>query len=124
MNPRAIIGFVIAFFAIGIPWWSMPYLQIEPTSPAIVPGEMLLVLLTAWAAAQPGASLRGVLALMGMVLPLVDIVSIIHDTAIDPTTHNLAPIEVVMMAVFGLMMVVPGLILGLLARRVIIHIGR
>jgi uncharacterized membrane protein len=53
---------------------------------------------------------------MLLCVPTIGVVSIIKDTATDPTSHNLWPFEVAIAAVFGALVVVPAVLLGLAAR--------
>ena len=60
---------------------------------------------------------------MLLCVPMIDVVSIIKDTATDPTSHNLWPFEVAIAAVFGALIVVPAVLIGLAARWLMARIG-
>lgn len=109
-------AFLIVVLVLGVPWWQIPYNRIELSNPVLWPGLALLMVLPALLVGLELARARIATLVMLGCMPAIDVISIGHDTAIDPTTHNLAPIEVVMMLVLGAFIVVPGVLAGVAFR--------
>jgi hypothetical protein len=108
-------GFLIAFLAIGVPYWQIPYNKLDLSHVELVPGIIVLglaTLLVSALGARPGATLM----VMLLCVPAVDMVAIVRDVAADPTSHNLAPLELAMLLVAGAVVVMPSLGIGLILR--------
>jgi hypothetical protein len=113
---RLPICWAFAFFAAGIPFWRIAYDQLNLSFHVFLPGALLLGVLTMMLVALESARARSIIFAMLMCVPMVDIVTIVRDTAVDPTTHNLAPFELAIAGVLGACFVVPGLVAGLIVR--------
>jgi hypothetical protein len=100
--------------ALGAPLWRAPYNRLESAlwSPAVLPGLALLAGGAMYLVVCEVMRARRVALLMAACAPIADIALIIRDTAADPTSHNLWPFELVMMTLWGLMAILPGLLLG------------
>ena len=101
---------------IGIPYWSIPYDAFDASHVEVLPGAILLGLLTMMLIGKGNAKARTAFLVMSMVAPAVDLIAIVHDTSIDSTTHNLAPFELVIAWLLGAAFVLPSLALGLALR--------
>jgi hypothetical protein len=112
-------SFAVAFLAIGIPFWRIPYNQFDLGHGELLPGAILLGVLTLLLIVAEAARARWVAIVMSLCVPAIDCVSIAHDTAIDPTSHNLAPFELVAAFILGAAFVVPGLVAGTLLRTLV-----
>ena len=111
------LGFVLPFLAVGIPYWRIPYSQ--ASLPNSLYGWSLAVVFVA-AAALPwlcGARFRTACLAAGGAVPAMVLARVIVETAIDPTSHNLWPFEIVIAAMVGLVVAAAGALLGTLARR-------
>ena len=114
--PRLPLCFVIALLAIGIPAWGLPYDPDLTLHPELLPGAILLGVLPLWLSIGGPASARRIFLVMSLCVPLVDIALIVRDTAIDPTNHNLWPLELVFSWVLGAAIILPGLFVGVVLR--------
>lgn len=94
-------AFGVSLLAFGLPFWSLSYQQAQRWSSLMELG----VIVTALAAC--GLRLLNlerswrIVLVVGSAVPLADIARVFMDTARDPTSHNLWPFEVVMMAFIG-----------------------
>jgi hypothetical protein len=106
MNGKTALALMIAFaasvLALGIPYWAMPYSEISV--PDSLMGIGLIVVVTA-ACLLRLLRVAGLLAasvVAGAAAPCVVMARVAWDTASDPTSHNLWPIEVAFAAFTGL----------------------
>ena len=116
-NKWLIAGFIAGLLLTGIPYWRLPY------NANIFADSMLLIgfvglglvtaLLTARGIARPAKIFWATLA----AFPAAVTIRVIVETAQDATDHNLWPFELVIAAIFSLVAVIPGLVVGLLIRR-------
>jgi hypothetical protein len=72
---------------------------------------------TAVLAASGAARLAQVFLVTLAAFPAAVAVRVAVEVAQDPTDHNLWPFELIIAAIFSLVAVVPGLLIGALARR-------
>lgn len=106
----------IAFLAIGMPYWRIPYNQFDLSHVELLPGAIFLALASLALIAVQAAPARWVMGAMLAVAPFVDLVSIVRDTSTDATTHNMAPFELIAAAALGACFVLPGAAIGLVIR--------
>jgi hypothetical protein len=109
-------AFTVGFFAIGLPYWQIPYAKVA--LPDTLYGFGLLVVgLSAFAArilAQ--ARLTAVIFVVGGAVPVAVLARVIVETSTDPTSHNLWPLEFIIAAIVGLASSSAGACIGSLAR--------
>lgn len=117
------LGFAVVVLAAGIPFWRLSYQQANHGDFAIVPGALLLGFVTTVLVLAEVASVKRTAATMLLCVPAIDVVAIIKDTASDPTSHNLAPFELVIFAISGALVVVPALLIGLTIRWIVARAG-
>jgi hypothetical protein len=117
------LAFAAVVLAAGIPYWRLPYDEINRGHFAVVPGALLLGFLTLILVAAEVARVKHVAVAMLLCVPAIDIVSIVKDTATDPTSHNLWPFELVIAGISGALVVVPAVLLGLAGRWVMARMG-
>lgn len=94
------MAFLLPLIAIGVPYWSRPYAELQ------LPGALLwwpvvLVFFGAVASRLSGAGFMASWLIAGAPLMVVVLVRIVLDTAKDPTTHNLWPLEVLIADALG-----------------------
>jgi hypothetical protein len=111
-----VAAFVIAVLAIGIPYWRIPYNQVDLSHVELLPGAIFMGLATLALTAAQAMPARWVMGAMFAIVPLVDLVSIVRDTSADATTHNMAPFELIAASLLGAGFVLPGAGIGLLIR--------
>jgi hypothetical protein len=111
-----LLAFAVVVLAAGVPYWRLPYDEINRGHFAIWPGAVLLGFLTLVLMLAEVAPARQITAAMLSCVPAIDVVSIIKDTARDATSHNLWPFEFVIAAISGALVVVPAVLIGLALR--------
>jgi hypothetical protein len=109
-------AFLAGLLAVGTPYWLLPYRAAEPpgafVNPALLaPGlfALLLVLLRL-------ATTRLAIGVMAACVPAAIALRVAVEAIRDPTAHNLWPFELVVGALLGVAVAVPGAVLGLLLR--------
>jgi sugar phosphate permease len=110
------LAFAAVVLAAGIPYWRLPYDEINRGHFAILPGALLLGFLTLLLVAAEVARVKAIAVTMLLCVPAIDVVSIVKDTTADPTSHNLWPFELAIAAISGALVVVPAMLAGLAAR--------
>lgn len=110
-------AFATAFFLIGIPFWDIPYSQVSVPNSLVAPRLISLVALTVILTVFEVASLRRILVVMSLCLPVVVYARVEVETGRDPTSHNLWPFEVVFALFLGVICVLPAVLIGKLALR-------
>lgn len=84
-------GFALGFFAVGLPYWLMPYNTIN--LPDAVIGY-------------------GLLMVMGAAVPAAVMARVVVEGILDSTSHNLWPLEIIIAAVVGGAAGLAGTLLG------------
>lgn len=106
------------FLILGLPYWALPYASVNLPNALMGPGLLAVgvaaAALCALGAARPGRTL----VVLGATVPAVVLARVVVETATDPTSHNLWPLEVMIALVLGLVAVVPGVAAGALIARV------
>ena len=110
-------GFAAGLLLTGIPYWRLPYSANLFADLGILLGLGGLGLVTALLAFAAIAPAGRLFAVMIGAFPAAVALRVAVETAQDPTSHNLWPFELIIMAVFSLVAVVPGLLIGILLRR-------
>jgi hypothetical protein len=114
---RLALGFAAGLFLTGIPYWRLPYNADVFSDPFLRSGFVGLAAATALLAASGSARPGRIFWVMLGAFPLAVMIRVIIDTAKDPTDHNLWPFELIIAAIVSLVAVVPGLLAGLVIRR-------
>ena len=118
-----LLAFAVVVLAAGVPYWRLSYDEINRGHFAIVPGAVLLGFLTLVLILAEVAPVKQIAVAMLSCVPVIDIVSIIKDTARDPTSHNLWPFEFAIAAISGALVVVPAMLIGLALRWAMARMG-
>lgn len=108
-----LLAFASVVLAAGIPYWRLSYEQVNRGDFHVVPGAILLGVLTMVLVLIAAAPVRRIAMTMFACVPVIDAVSIVQHTARDPTSHNLWPLELAFASIAGAAVVGPGLLLGL-----------
>jgi hypothetical protein len=111
-----LLAFAAVVLSAGIPYWRLSYDQVNRGQFNLVPGALLLLVLTLVLVLTEAASARKIAATMLACVPVIDAISIVQHTARDPTTHNLWPLELLLATLAGAAIVVPAVMLGLALR--------
>ena len=111
------LGFVAGLLLTGVPYWRLPYNADFFSDPLVLAGFVGLGAVTAMLAASGIARLRQIFWIMLAAFPAAVAIRVVVETAQDPTDHNLWPFELIFAALFSLVAVVPGLLIGAIVRR-------
>lgn len=105
-------GFALAFFAVGVPYWLIPYNRLNLPD-ALLGVELLVVFaVAALARMYSGKSFLRVAMVMGSAVPAVVMARVVVDGVLDYSDHNLWPFEVVIAILVGGAVAVTGALAG------------
>ena len=107
-----VAAFVISFFAVGFPYWQIPYAKVSLPNTLYGTGLVVVGVLAAAARAVGKARILTVILAVGAAVPAPILARIAVDTAKDPTSHNLWPFEFVIAAVIGVLCSSAGALVG------------
>lgn len=107
-----VVAFVISFFAVGLPYWQIPYAKVSLPSTLYGTGLLVVGVLAAAARAFGKARLLVVILAVGTAVPAPILSRVIVDTAKDPTSHNLWPFEFIIATVLGALCSSAGALVG------------
>jgi hypothetical protein len=113
-----LIGFLAGFFAIGVPYWAIPYQALNLPDALIGFGILVVGLaalaLRAWTIAPFGKTIL----VVGAAAPAAVLARVLMEGVADPTSHNLWPIELVIALGMGFAVALAGAVIGSLVARV------
>jgi len=107
-----VAAFVISFFAVGYPYWQIPYAKVSLPNTLYGMGLVVVGVFAAAARAIGKARILSVILAVGAAVPAPILARIAADTAKDPTSHNLWPFEFIIAAVIGVLCSTVGTIVG------------
>jgi hypothetical protein len=110
--PWLAAGFVAAFFAVGIPHWTLAYSDVSLPNTLIGPGLLLVVVVAALVRSLGRQRFILSLAVVGLAVPAAVLARVVVETAQDPTSHNLWPIEIFIASFVGLFAAAAGALIG------------
>ncbi len=110
------LAFAVVVLAAGIPYWRIPYDELNRGHFAVLPGALLLGFLTFILIVTKVAPAKSIALAMLACVPVIVCISIAKDTARDPTSHNLWPFELIIAAIAGAAVIVPVMLLALALR--------
>ena len=104
--------FLLAFLAVGVPYWQIPYDRVALPNSILGYGLLVTFLAVGW--------LRGVLrvpflkafVVIGLAAPAAVMLRVVVEASRDPTSHNLWPLELVLTAGVSLVVAFGGALLG------------
>ena len=111
------IGFSAGLIAAGIPYWRIPYNTVNLPDALLGPSLLVVVAAAAISRAVGSASFRKSVAIVGAAIPAVVMLRVVVDCAVDPTTHNLWPFELVIAGLLGGVCSAVGALIGLLVAK-------
>ena len=106
------VAFGVGFFAIGIPYWTVPYGKVELPNTLIGLGLAVSALASLALTATRAARVRLAALVAGASAPAAVMLRVIVDCLRDPTSHNLWPFEIVLAGGVGLMASISGALAG------------
>lgn len=118
-----VLALAVVVLAAGIPYWRLPYNEINRGHFAMLPGALLLGFLTLVLIVVEVARVKFTALTMLLAVPTINVVKIAIDTAADPTSHNLFPFELIIAALSGAAVVLPVVGIGLAVRWAMARMG-
>lgn len=116
MNRKTTLALAIAFaasvLALGIPYWAMPYSEINVPDSLMGIGLIVVVISASVVRLLRLAGFLVASVVIGASAPTVVMARVTWDIASDPTSHNLWPIELAFAAFTGLAAAVVGAAIG------------
>lgn len=116
-------AYLMSFLAVGIPYWLIPYHQVNLPSALIGPGLVLVVLAALGLRALSVASFWKITRVLGTTLAAAVLVRVIVEGIRDPSSHNLWPFEILIALLLGFACAVAGAAAGSLIARLRSHGG-
>lgn len=119
-DSRKLLGgaFVLCFFAVGIPFWQIPYSQVNVPNAFYGIGLVLLFTVAVLLRAMSVASFRNSFLVPGLAPAAALMVRVIVEGVMDPSRHNLWPVVLVIVLVLGFAVAGGGALAGALLARV------
>ena len=107
-----VAGFAAGFFAVGVPYWQVPYSKVS--LPDTLMGPSLLVVGIAAAAIRAFSKVHLLLLtlIVGSAVPAAVLARVTVDVGKDPTSHNLWPFELVIAMWVGVLCSAAGALVG------------
>lgn len=119
-NPKALRvlagSFIICALAIGVPYFSTAYAQVNLPNALWGWGLLLVFVAAAGIRITDNAGFLATAATLASVAPVVVMARVVRDTALDPTSHNLWPFELVIAGAVGVFVALVGTIAGSVVR--------
>ncbi|HSQ51131.1 MAG TPA: hypothetical protein VLL94_07665 [Nitrospiraceae bacterium] len=107
-----VAAFMLSFFAVGVPYWQIPYAKVSLPNTLYDMGLLVVGVLAAAVRALGKARFLAVSLAVGAAVPAPILARIAVDTVKDPTSHNLWPFEHIIAAVLGVICSSAGTLVG------------
>lgn len=118
------VAFALGFFAVGVPYWLIPYGSVNLPDALVAPGLFVVVFGAFVLRAYAVSSIWKITGILGAVMPSAVMARVIVDGLQDPTSHNLWPFEVAIALIMGIACAFAGAIAGGLLRKTAHYFGR
>jgi hypothetical protein len=105
-------AFVVGFFSVGFPYWQVTYAKVSLPDTLYGAGLLVVAVLAAAARAFGKARLVAVILVVGAAVPTAVLTRVVVETAKDPTSHNLWPLELIIAAMVGIACSSAGALVG------------
>ncbi len=105
-------GCIASFLAVGLPYWQIPYSDVELPTTLMTPALIVVALAAAMARAMGRSRFMVCVLAVGATIPAVVMARVTVDTAADPTSHNLWPFEIVLSGLVGASVAAAGTVMG------------
>lgn len=106
------IGFAIALLGVGFKYWQLPYAHANLPEALLGPGLVAVAVVSMLLRAFGTARYMVVWLLLAATVPVAVVVRILSDLALDSSTHNLWPAELLVAAGLGLGASLVGTLIG------------
>ena len=110
-------AFGLSFLAVGLPYWLIPYRGVNLPDALIGPGLLVVCGTALLLRAFRAATFWRTTGILGSSVPAAVMARVLVEGLLDPKSHNLWPLEVIIAAVLGLACALAGAAAGSLAAR-------
>jgi hypothetical protein len=105
-------GFSVSALAVGVPYFLIPYRELNLPSALYGPGLCVLVATAALTLACGATNFWKNVAIIGAAVPAVISLRVAVETAADPTSHNLWPFEIIIGSIVSALCAFAGSLIG------------
>lgn len=105
-------AFLVAFLAVGIPFWQVPYAKVSIPNTLMAPGLFMVALGAALVRFAGKHSFLASLLIVALAVPATVMARVVIETSTNPTSHNLWPFEVGFAWLVGLLASLVGVMVG------------
>lgn len=116
-NYRTWAAFAVSFLAVGLPYWLIPYKSVNLPDALMAPGLLVVCAAALLLRGFRAAPFWRTTGMVGSAVPAAVMARVLVEGLLDPTSHNLWPLEVIIAAVLGLACSLSGAAAGSLAAR-------
>ncbi len=106
------IAFLLSFFAVGVPYWLIPYNKLNLPGALMEPGLFVVMGAALMLRLRGSATFWKIVLIVGTAVPASVFARVVWDGMKDPTSHNLWPIEIIIALLLGLSCAVAGAVAG------------
>jgi hypothetical protein len=107
-----LIGFLIAFVAVGFAHWQLPYDSVSLPNSLYGPGLVAVGVIALMLRAFGVGRFLTIWWLIAATVPAAVMARVVVETSRDPTSHNLWPLEILIALAVGLVCALMGTALG------------
>ena len=107
-----LIAFAIALIGVGFPYWQVPYEQVNLPDALYGPGLAAVFVVALMVRAFGVAKFWVAWLVIAAAAPVAVVLRVAAETSVDPTSHNLWPLEILIAAGLGLCLALGGALLG------------
>jgi hypothetical protein len=107
-----LIGFLIAFVAVGFAHWQLPYNQVSLPDSLYGPGLVAVGVIALMLRAFGTGRFLTAWLLIATTVPAAVMARVLVETSRDPTSHNLWPLEILIALAVGLVCSLIGTAIG------------
>ncbi len=111
-NDMLWLAMCVSFFAVGLPFWFIPYHQLNLPSALLHPSLLVVVLSSALLCAFKRCAFWKTIWMMTLAVVAAELARVMVDVALDSTTHNLLPFEIIITFLVGFPCALTGAIAG------------
>ncbi len=111
-------GFVLALLVVGLPYWLLPYRQLNLPDALLSPGLLVVAMLATAVRIASGRGWWRVTLRIGAAVPAAVMLRVLVEVARVPSSHNLWPFELVIALLLGGAVAAGGALFGSLLARV------
>lgn len=105
-------GFIVSALAVGVPYFLIPYRELNLPDALYGPGLCVVVVTAALTLACGATTFWKGVVIIGAAIPASILLRVAVETAADPTSHNLWPFEIIIGSMVGALCAFTGSLIG------------